>query len=231
METLFSRAGPQQPQLRRCRCSGGGGGGPAPALAPPCRLARRMRAAPVAVLGTQSELSEDEERAREARAAVTKRIKALGEQRRLKEAVQELAGLSKIGVQPDARAATALVAACARAGNMEMAESVFDSLFGDFLRPDEVAFAVLLRGYGARRPPAWGDMDATLTRMRARFGLEPTAVSYNALLDVCVASDDADRALDVIDRMADDGVEPNEYTVAAVARKRSLRSYLRKRLG
>lgn len=44
-------------------------------------------------------------------------------------------------------------------------------------------------------------------------------------------TDDVDRAMDVIDRMADDGVEPDEFTVAAVARKRSLRSYLRKAFG
>jgi pentatricopeptide repeat protein len=56
-------------------------------------------------------------------------------------------------------------------------------------------------------------------------------VSYNALLTACVSSDDADRALDVIDRMAADGVAPDELTLAAVARKRSLRAYLRKRLG
>lgn len=43
-------------------------------------------------------------------------------------------------------------------------------------------------------------------------------------------TDDMDRALDVIDRMADDGVEPDEMTVAVCSRKRSLRAYLRKRL-
>lgn len=70
------------------------------------------------------------ESAREARAAATRRIKALGAQRKLKEAIAELAGLSKLGIEPDTQAATALVAACAQAGNMEMAESVFEQLFG-----------------------------------------------------------------------------------------------------
>jgi hypothetical protein len=36
--------------------------------------------------------------------------------------------------------------------------------------------------------------------------------------------------MDVIDRMADDGVEPDELTVGIVSRKRNLRAYLRKRL-
>jgi pentatricopeptide repeat protein len=57
----------------------------------------------------------------------------------------------------------------------------------------------------------------------------PPPVAYNALLEICLKSDDTDRALDVIDRMADDGVEPDEMTVAVVAKKRNLRAYLRKR--
>lgn len=72
----------------------------------------------------------DPERVREARAEATKRIKALGAQRKLKDAIAELAGLAKLGIEPDTQAATALVAACAGAGNMEMAESVFEQLFG-----------------------------------------------------------------------------------------------------
>ncbi|KAI8470632.1 MAG: hypothetical protein J3K34DRAFT_419810 [Monoraphidium minutum] len=172
----------------------------------------------------------DAEAVRDARAAVTRRIKALGSQRKLKEAIAELAGLSKLGVQPDTQAATALVAACAQSGNMEMAETVFEQLFAEFLEPDEVTCAVLLRGYASRSPPDWGQIDAVLTRMRARFGLEPSAVAYNALLEACVRTDDADRALDVIDRMAADGVEPDDMTLSICGRKRQLRAYLRKQL-
>lgn len=182
-----------------------------------------------AVLAVAQEVSE-EERVQEVRSEVTRRIKALGAQRKVKEAIQELAGLSKVGVQPDTQAATALVAACAQSGNMEMAETVFEQLFGDFLKPDEVTFAVLLRGYGSKSPPQWGQMDTTLTRMQQRFGMEPTAVAYNALLEVCMRTDDKDRAMDVIDRMADDEVEPDEMTISICSRKRYLRSYLRKRL-
>jgi len=121
----------------------------------------------------------DEDRIREVRSGATKRIKALGAQRKLKEAIQELAGLSQLGVQPDTQAATALVSACAQAGNMEMAESVFEQLFGEFLRPDEVTFAVLLRGYGGKSPPQWGAIDSTLTRMRSTFGMEPSAGAFS----------------------------------------------------
>lgn len=46
-------------------------------------------------------------------------------------ALQELASLSQLGVQPDVRAATALVRACCR--DMTLAQSVFDELFGKSL--------------------------------------------------------------------------------------------------
>ena len=90
---------------------------------------------------------------------------------------------------------------------------------------------MLLRGYGAKRPPQWGAIDGTLARMRSAYGLAPGARAFNALLEVCVATGDADRAMDVIDRMAADGVAPDERTLQVVARKRNLRSYLRKQLG
>lgn len=45
----------------------------------------------------------------------------------------------------------------------------------DFLQPDEVTFAVLLRGYGNQNPPAWQSIDTVLTTMKNTYGIEPTA--------------------------------------------------------
>ncbi|KXZ55042.1 hypothetical protein GPECTOR_3g201 [Gonium pectorale] len=168
----------------------------------------------------------EEERVSTARAEVTKRIKALGASGRVREAISALAGLANLGIQPDTRAATALVQACSR--DMELAQSIFDEMFGEFLTPDEVSFAVLLRGYGALNPPDWQRIDTTLTTMRVKYGIEPTAVSFNALLEVCCRTSDIDRGQDIIDRMAADGVEPDEFTEEVVAKRRVLRSYLRK---
>lgn len=55
------------------------------------------------------------------RAEVTRRIKKLGRQNKPREAVAELASMAKTGVQPDTLAATALLDACARNGQMTMA--------------------------------------------------------------------------------------------------------------
>ena len=56
------------------------------------------------------------------RVDVTRRIKKLGREGKPREAVAELAGMAKLGIQPDTLAATALVDACARNGKMDMAQ-------------------------------------------------------------------------------------------------------------
>lgn len=70
--------------------------------------------------------------------------------------------------------------------------------------------------------------EATLT---TTLSCLPPAASYNALLEICYKSNDSDRALDVIDRMADDGVEPDDITWDLAAKKRQWRSYMRKVMG
>jgi hypothetical protein len=79
---------------------------------------------------------QDKDRTSEVLQEVTRRIKTLGEKGKVREAIAELAGLSKLGIQPDTQAATALVGACARRGDMEVAQNVFEELFGE--RPHSV---------------------------------------------------------------------------------------------
>jgi pentatricopeptide repeat protein len=210
----------------------------------PAARKRKAKAAPTgAIIEEQQE--EDEPTPAQVLAQVTRRIRDHGKAGRIRDAIAELAALSEKGLQPDRLAATALVAACAARPtpqNMTVAEGVFEELFGGgdsddndsedgpLLQPDEVTFAVLLRGYGAATPPLWTKIDATLGRMRRSFGIEPTATSYNALLEVCVRTGDMDRAMDVVDRMADDGVEADAQTALVCGRKRALRAYARKAL-
>lgn len=56
------------------------------------------------------------------------------------------------------------------------APSVFDELFGGgLLAPDEVVFAVLLRGYGtASSRPRWDDISSTLTEMERAHAIPPS---------------------------------------------------------
>lgn len=72
----------------------------------------------------------EEARISSARVEVTKRIKSLGSSGRVRDAISELASLSNLGIQPDTLVATALVQACSR--DMQLAQSIFDEMFGGF---------------------------------------------------------------------------------------------------
>lgn len=72
---------------------------------------------------------DEEERAQKVLQQCTRKIRTLGGKGRVKEAIQELANLAAVNVQPDTYAATALVQACSTK-DMELAQSVFDELFG-----------------------------------------------------------------------------------------------------
>ena len=44
---------------------------------------------------------------------------------------------------------------------------------GDLLQPDDVAFSVLVRGYGDTVPPQWAAISTVLARMQQQFGMKP----------------------------------------------------------
>lgn len=163
------------------------------------------------------------------RADVTRRIKKLGQQGKPREAVAELANMAKLGIQPDTLAATALLNACARNGKMDMARSVFEELFGGLLTPDEVVFAVMLRGYGTMgERPQWNEISACLADMERKHGVMPSAVTFNALLECCTKHNDQERASEIMGRMLVAGVEPDDYTLEAVRPRRNMRSLLKR---
>lgn len=178
-----------------------------------------------AVHGSSLVDNDDETRIR---TEVTRRIKSLGRQGRVKDAIKELTNMARLGVSPDTLSATALIDCCVRANKMDMAESVFDELFGELLVPDEVAFTVMIRGYGDELPPRWTSIASVLSMMEHTYGIEPTVLTYNTLLEVCSKTNDEDRGIEIIDRMQEAGVEPNEYSLEAVRQRKSLRSLVKK---
>ena len=48
--------------------------------------------------------------------------------------------------------------------------------------PDELLFSVLLRAYGGRKPPAWGDVSSMLSKMRNTHGIVPQVTTCAKLL-------------------------------------------------
>lgn len=143
----------------------------------------------------------------------------------------QLAEMARLGVQPDSIAATALLDACARNGKMDMATSVFEELFDGLLAPDDVTFAVLVRGYGEADPPQWAAISGLLGMMDTRFQLKPSTAVYNSLLDICARTKDDERGYEVIERMHRSAVETDARTLDAVRNRKSLRSHLKRVFG
>mmetsp|Transcript_1641 Transcript_1641/g.5481 ORF Transcript_1641/g.5481 Transcript_1641/m.5481 type:complete len:226 (-) Transcript_1641:50-727(-) len=180
--------------------------------------------------GPASAVSTEDRDVRDVRVEVTRRIKALGRQGKVKDAIKELANMARLGVEPDTLSATALIDACVRSNKMEMAENVFEELFGELLSPDEVAFMVLVRGYGDQYPPQWTQIASTLSVMEHTYGVEPTVLTFNTLLEICSKSNDEERGIEIIDRMDDQAVVPNDGSFEAVKNRKSLRGRLKKLL-
>jgi pentatricopeptide repeat protein len=211
-----------------------------PSARPQPRGALPPRAAAAAAEDVAAAGGDADGRARAVRAEVTRRIKALGRAGKAREAVGELAGMARLGVQPDTQSATALVDACMRGGRIEMGEQVFEELFGGLgeeaaasaapglLTPDEVTFCVLVRAYGDASPPRWSAISEALTAMERRHGIPPGVRTFNALLGVCARASDEARGAEVIARMAASNVQPDSFSLEAVQQRKSLRSLLRR---
>lgn len=100
---------------------------------------------------------------------------------------------------------------------------------GSFVEPDDVVFAVLIRGYGlASNPPDWTAVARLLSRMQTEFDVQMTINVYNALLELCASSNDLVRAEELLDKMETMGIMPDEFTSRAVEGKRALRSALKR---
>ena len=122
--------------------------------------------------------------------------------------------------------------ACVAAGDLGRAVVVFDEMFGsELVTPDELVFALMMRAYGLEAPPKWPEIAALLGRMKHTFGITPGVQVYNVLLETCARTNDVDRGLQVLDRMEQEGIEPNNYTMEAVEKRKVLRSALRKQFG
>lgn len=57
-------------------------------------------------------------------------------------------------------------------------------------QPDEVTFRVLVRGYGECEPPRWLAISSLLQVMDRKYGIQPSALLYNALLEICARTRD-----------------------------------------
>eukprot|EP00850_Spirogloea_muscicola_P011181 SM000068S20613 [mRNA] locus=s68:632506:633325:+ [translate_table: standard] len=86
--------------------------------------------------------------------------------------------------------------ACVRCGDVARAHRTFDAFFtgATAMRPDGVALGVLLRAYGASRPPHWGRITQLLDVADRSLLVAPSLAVYNELLDICARENNVDKA-------------------------------------
>ena len=146
-------------------------------------------------------------------------------------AVDVLVGLGRDGVTPDAFATTACISACVNGKNMELAQKVYDEIFEKGVcDPDEVAVAELAKGYLNADPPGWGRAMQLVNGAKDKYAITLTSVTYNVLLQCCSATNDLMRAEEIVDRMVDEEVIADMFTLKAVEKRRSIRAYVKKQL-
>eukprot|EP00210_Caulerpa_lentillifera_P007188 g6878.t1 len=123
--------------------------------------------------------------------------------------------------------ATALIDVCVRNKKLELAETLFDDLFGEFVTPDEITFCSLIRGFGSLNDFDWTNIKRILNKMRLEFDIQPSINIYNALLEVCAVQNDVEQAEAFIDQMLAEQIVPNDLTLKTVQNRRSIRKLVR----
>ena len=164
---------------------------------------------------------------------VTKKLRDCVKRKAPSSAVDLLVSLGRdYGIEPDARATSACIAACVAGRDLDMAEKVFEQVFeGGVCEPDEIAIVELVKGYltiGKDNAPLWQKATSLCAQMTSKYGITRTAVTYNVLLQCCANTNDFQRAEEIIDTMYDEEVAPSPETFKAVEKRRSIRSYAKK---
>lgn len=161
---------------------------------------------------------------------VTKKLMDCRRRKAAANAVDLLVSLGRAGIEPDLLASTTCLGACVASGKMDLALKVFEEVFEKgVVKPDEIVFTELMRGHLAADPPTWARVMGVLNRMPT-YEVRPTALTYNLLLAKCADDNELERAEDLIERMAEEEVEPDKHTLDAVKKRRSIRSYAKKML-
>lgn len=159
---------------------------------------------------------------------VTRKLMDCRRRKAAANAVDLLVSLGRAGIDPDLLASTTCLGACVASGKMDLALKVFEEVFDKgVVKPDEIVFTELMRGHLAADPPAWPRVMGLLNRMHT-YQVAPTALTFNLLLAKCADDNELERAEELIERMADDDIDPDKFTLDAVKKRRSIRSYAKK---
>jgi len=129
------------------------------------------------------------------------------------------------GIQLNHVVFTSVITACARSGQMKLADGVLADMVAEGITPNAITYSVLIRGYCV-----CGDLKAALEAFQrmVKLGFHGDCVIFNTLLDGCVQSANWELAETLLAEMKEQGIEQSNFTISILVKMWSKRGNLDK---
>jgi pentatricopeptide repeat protein len=142
------------------------------------------------------------------------RLQAAAKHGDLDKAKMILQSMKVAGARPTVMCYSALISACAKAGDADGAEDWLETLIGANLgKPNTICFNITIsacaKSGNVARAEAW------IPKMRD-LGVEPDVMSFNAVIDACARAAQVNRAEEWLSHMCRDNVSPNVVSYSSV---------------
>jgi len=121
------------------------------------------------------------------------------------------------GIRRNVYTFNAWLDACVRCGRMEQAEEAMEEMISLGIKPNNVSFNTVLKGYATGFKTDLDKSFALLAEMK-KFGVKPDLFSFNTVLNTCAVCRDMTRAKKLFGEMLKHGVGPDDFTITTLVK-------------
>lgn len=141
-------------------------------------------------------------------------IKACVDGHDLDRALRLLEDLRSAGRTPDDIILTHLLEGCRHAGNHVLGKKLFVEMVDSGIKPSEYTLITMVKLHG--RCGAHEEAHDLVANWEARYGAKPSVIHFTCLMSGCLRTKSYDRAWVAYELMCQNGVRPDETTVATL---------------
>jgi len=141
-------------------------------------------------------------------------IKACIDGHDLDRALRLLEDLRSAGRTPDDIILTHLLEGCRHAGNHVLGKKLFTEMVESGIKPSEYTLITMVKLHG--RCGAHEEAHDLVANWEARYGAKPSVIHFTCLMSGCLRTKSYDRAWVAYELMCQNGVKPDETTVATL---------------
>jgi pentatricopeptide repeat protein len=141
-------------------------------------------------------------------------IKACIDGHDLERALCLLEDLRSAGRTPDDIILTHLLEGCRHAGNHVLGKKLFAEMVDSGIKPSEYTLITMVKLHG--RCGAHEEAHDLVANWEARYGAKPSVIHFTCLMSGCLRTKSYDRAWVAYELMCQNGVRPDETTVATL---------------